>query len=247
MDFLSGMAGIGDDPVLKNAYDAYSEGSYMSSFSIFEEAGTPEAKYCMAFQILNGQGVQRNPKKAFSLFKESMDGSFLPAISEVAQCYGYGIGVKTDDSKAFELFSKAAELGDPYGMSMLSMMYRNGDGVRRNNKLADEWSEHCDSSGDPGELEDAGMEFLENGHVILGRMFLMRSAVMGAPVSAKALACIYGFGAGVHADDDEASDWEDTADANGWDDVTREDLEGHEKWFSRFIDLDEMDAEPEYD
>ena len=122
MDFLSGMTGIGDDPVLKSAYDAYSEGSYMSSLSIFEESGTPEAKYCLAFQILNGQGVQRDPKKAFALFAESMEGGFLPAVSEVAQCYGYGIGVKTDDPKAFELFSRAAESGDPYGMSMLSMM-----------------------------------------------------------------------------------------------------------------------------
>ena len=243
MDFLSGMTGIGDDPVLKSAYDAYSEGSYMSSLSIFEESGTPEAKYCMAFQILNGQGVQRDPKKAFALFAESMEGGFMPAVSEVAQCYGYGIGVKTDDPKAFELFSRAAESGDPYGMSMLSMMYRNGDGVKRSNKLADEWSGRCDSSGDPGELEDIGLEFLEKGNVILGRMFLMRSAVMGAPVSAKALAFVYGFGVGVRADEDEASDWEDTADANGWDDVTREDLEGHEEWFSRFIDLEDLEPE----
>lgn len=241
MTFAEHITRIDEEPVLKNAYTAFSEGSYVSSASEFGDSELPEAVYCLAFHHLNGRGVKKDSAKALALFTGAMEKGYLPAISEVAQCYGYGIGTETDDGKAFELFSKAADEGDPYGMAMLSMMYRNGDGVKRSNKLADEWSERCDQSGDADEIEDLGLEYLVNGNVILGRLYLMRSAVMGAPVSAKALEIIYTFGVGVKEDEYEASDWADTADANGWEDVTREDLKGYDDWFAKYIDLDDME------
>lgn len=243
MAFFDSITAPCDDRALKEAYDSFSEGSYKNSFASFSEIPGPEAQYCLAFHYLNGNGVKRDVKKAFELFRESMDSGYVPAISEVAQCYGYGIGVRCDDAKAFELFSRAAEESDPYGMAMVSLMYANGDGVKRNAKLADEWNERCEEAGDLDEIEEIGLRYLTSGNTILGRMLLMRSAVMGSPVSAKALYCIYSFGKGVHEDDDEASDWEDTADCNGWDEVSLDDLRGHEKWFSQFIDVDDLEPE----
>lgn len=237
MVFLDEITGIGGDRLLNGAYAAYSEGAFAESLPSFGDIGSGEADYVLAFHYLNGNGVKRDVGKAFSLFVSSMNKGYIPAIAEVAQCHGYGIGTKVDDSKAFELFSQAAEAGDPYGMSMLSMMYRNGDGVKRDKKKADEWSEKCEDAGDIDDYEDPGLGYLAGGNTILGRLYLMRSAVMGSPVSAKALECVYAFGKGVKADDEEAGDWRDTAECNGWDEVTVEDLKGYGKWFSEFIDI----------
>ena len=192
---------------------------------------------------MNGRGTARDAGRAFALLVSSMEHGYLPAIAEVGQCYGYGIGTDTDDGKAFELFSKAAEAGDPYGMAMLSMMYLNGDGVKKDSRKAEEWSERCEEAGDLEKIESEGMEYLMSGNTILARLYLMRSAVMGSPISAKALACIYEHGEGVCRDADEASDWEDTADCNGWDEVTRTDLLDYEEWFSKYVELDELEED----
>ncbi|MCQ2084916.1 MAG: sel1 repeat family protein [archaeon] len=243
MAFLDSITGKDGNTELGQAYGTYSEGGFVASLDAFSSIDLPEAEYCAAFHYLNGKGVKKDVKKAFSMFVSSMEHGYVPALSEVAQCYGYGIGVKVDDGKAFELFSKAAEEGDPYGMSMISMMYGNGDGVKRDKKKAQEWADRCEEAGDIDTIEEIGMNHLVSGNHILARMYLMRSAVMGSPISAKALACMYSFGEGVAQDDDEASDWEDTADTNGWDEVTLEDLDGCEDWFGKFIDLEDLAEE----
>ncbi len=126
---------------------------------------------------------------------------------------------------------------------MLSMMYHNGDGVKKDPKKAEEWSERCEDSGDLESIEAEGMEYLLNGNYILARMYLMRSAVMGSPISAKVLACMYEHGVGVARDEEEASDWEDTAECNGWDEVTRTDILDYEDWLGEYIELDELGEE----
>ena len=243
MEFIDSITSADENVDLRSAYGDFSEGAYKASFSAFSDLDSPEAEYCLAFHYLNGRGTQRDVGKALSLLVSSMERGYLPAIAEVAQCYGYGIGTETDDSKAFGLFSKAAEAGDPYGMAMLSMMYLNGDGVKKDSRKAEEWSERCEEAGDIERIETEGMDHLMNGNVILARMYLMRSAVMGSPISAKALACMYEHGEGVCRDPEEAADWEDTADCNGWDEVTRTDLLDYEEWFSKYIELEELEEE----
>ncbi len=243
MAFLDSVTSHGTDSDLKGAYSEFSEGAYKASFSSFSEIGGAEAEYCLAFHHLNGKGTKRDPKEAFRLFSLSMEHGYLPAVSEVAQCMGYGIGTRMDDEGAFGLFTRAAESGDPYGMAMLSMMYLNGDGVKKDSRKAEEWSERCEASGDLEDVEAEGMEYLLSGNYILARLYLMRSAVMGSPISAKVLACMYAHGVGVARDEEEASDWEDTAECNGWDEVTRTDVLDYEDWLGKYIELDELGEE----
>ncbi len=243
MSFFDGVTSQDTDSGLRGAYSELSEGAYKASFSSFAETGGPEAEYCLAFHHLNGKGTKRDPKEAFRLLKLSMDHGYLPAIADLAQCYGYGIGTRMDDAEAFRLFTKAAEAGDPYGMAMLSMMYVNGDGVKKDPKKAEEWSRLCEEAGDMESVEETGMDYLLGGNHILARLYLMRSAVMGSPISAKALACMYAHGVGVSRDEEEASDWEDTAECNGWDEVTRTDLLDYEEWFGKYVELEELEEE----
>ena len=243
MAFLDNATSQSADNDLRGAYAEFSEGAYKLSFSSFSEIGGGEAEYCLAFHHLNGKGTKRDQKEAFRLFRESMGHGYLPAISEVAQCYGYAIGTSMDDGEAFRLFTEAAEAGDPYGMAMVSMMYLNGDGVKKDSKKAEEWSNRCEDSGDIEEIEVRGMDYLLNGNYILARLYLMRSAVMGSPISAKVLACMYEHGVGVARDEEEASDWEDTAECNGWDEVTRTDVLDYEDWLGKYIELGELGEE----
>ncbi len=240
MEFLDFVTSSTQDPLLDEAYKHYSSGNYKLSFSSFSELKISEAQYCVGFHYLNGRGVRRSEKKALDYFISSMASGYIPAISECAQCYGFNIGARVDDEKAFSLFSKAAEVGDPYGMAMLSLMYHQGDFVKRDESLAKYWMDRCEKSGDMKKIEDIGLYYFEQGNFILGRICLMRSAVMGSPVSAKALECIYCFGAGVFHDEDEADDWYDTAETNGWDFITSADLGTHRAWFLQFLDEDEL-------
>lgn len=243
MDFFDSVTSSATDPRLDEAYRHYSSGNYKSAFALFSELEVPEALYCLGFLYLNGRGVRRDTKKALECFTGSMGGEYLPAVSECAQCYGYGIGTEMDDGKAFSLFSRAADAGDPYGMAMVSMMYHEGDSVGKNEALAEEWMDRCERSGDMKRIEDLGLRYFEQGNFILGRIHLMRSAVMGAPVSAKALECIYSSGAGVFRDEDEAEDWFETADTNGWESITSADLGLHREWFLQYMDEDDLPDE----
>lgn len=243
MEFFDAVTSADSNDDLRGAYSEFSEGSYKASFSSFGDTAGAEAEYCLAFHHMNGKGTSRDQKKAFELFVRSMEGGYLPAIAEVGQCYGYGIGTAVDDGKAFECFMRASESGDPYGMSMVSVMYENGDGVKRDPRKAKEWSERCEESGDLEKIESRGIDYLNEGNIILARIWLMRSAVMGSPISAKILECMYRHGVGVAVDEDEASDWEDTADCEGWDEVARVDILECEEWLSRYIETENMPEE----
>lgn len=243
MDFFDSVTSSATDIRLDEAYRHYSSGNHRSAFALFSELDGPEAAYCLGFLHLNGRGVRRDPAKALGCFADSMGRGYLPAVSECAQCYGYGIGTGVDDGKAFSLFTEAAEAGDPYGMAMVSLMYHEGDYVERDETLAEEWMGRCERSGDMKRIEDLGLSYFEQGNIILGRIFLMRSAVMGAPVSAKALECVYDSGTGVFRDADEAEDWSETADTNGWESIRSEDLGRHRDWFLQFMDEDDLPDE----
>ena len=243
MDFLDTITISADDPLLDEAYRHYSSGNYKLSFAAFSDLKSAEAVYCVGFHYLNGKGIKRDVRKALECFTSAMDSGYVPAVSECAQCHGYGIGTDVDDEKAFSLFTKAAEAGDPYGMAMLSMMYHEGDFVRRDDKLAEQWMERCEKSGDMKRIEHLGLSYFEQGNYLLGRICLMRSAVMGSPVSAKALECIYDSGAGVYRDEDEAGDWFETADTNGWESISSDDLGTHRAWFLQFMDEDDLPDE----
>ena len=243
MVFPAGFTSVDSDAELRSAYEILASEDSARAFQRFSEmsgAGSEEARFVLAFMHMNGKGVVRDSKKAVSLLRTSSDAGFIPAVSELAQCYAYGVGVKTDDEVAFKLFSVAAEAGDPYAMGMLSLMYYNGDGVRRDHRMAEEWSQRCEDATNIDDVEERGLSALEAGNGALARLFLLRSAMMGSPVSAKALHLMYSLGLGVHADADEASDWASTAEDTGWDEVSSEDLGQHFEWFARYLSPEEL-------
>lgn len=225
------------DSDLENGYASLRDGDYAGALELFGRSPSPEADYCIAFMNLHGVGIEKNPEAGVDMLEKCVESGFLPAISDLAQCYGYGIGRDVDDSKAFELFSKASESGDPYGMLMLSFMYHTGEGTKKDRAKSELWCSRCESFREAEEFEDGGFDYLDTADYIRARILLMRSAAAGSPISAKALEIMFREGIGVSKDFEEAQDWADTAADCGWNELTSEDLGDYAEWFSSHIDL----------
>lgn len=218
-------------------YELFSKGNYKEALEVFSEAEDGEALYAQAFMYLNGRGIKKDQNLAFALFKRSAESGYVPAFADLGECYGYGKGVKMDDPKAFESFLKGAEAGDVYCMSMVSRMYSEGEGVKKSRKSADEWDSRIPEEYEAE--EDQAFTYLESGDVIRARIGLRNCSAMGSPMSSMALSLIFEYGIGVAEDDEEAEDWNDTAEFQDFDSLSREDFRGHENWFDKYTDISE--------
>lgn len=57
----------------------------------------------------NGDGVQKDLKQAFNLYKKAAEGEFAEAQCRVGVCYAKGIGVETNWVDAVRWYGMAAE------------------------------------------------------------------------------------------------------------------------------------------
>lgn len=94
--------------------------------------GNPEAMAKLAFAVENGFGAPPEPEKAFALYKQSLEKTFIPlAASRLANYYYSGsFGVKQDIAKAIELYTRAAAAGIPEAITQLGICSKNGIGVK---------------------------------------------------------------------------------------------------------------------
>lgn len=95
------------------------------------------AQYNLAQMYRNGNGVDKDNKKAFELFKESskecLNGKFM-----LGYCYNMEIGISVDKKKAAELYQQSADQGHKVAKNNLAILYKRGEGV---NKDCDKASE----------------------------------------------------------------------------------------------------------
>lgn len=78
------------------------------SFRLFKDymfKNHPEAQYYLAMCYEKGWGVEKNEKKAFSLFSSSYEGGY-DCLVHLAYSYYYGLGVEQDYKKTEELCEK---------------------------------------------------------------------------------------------------------------------------------------------
>lgn len=90
--------------------------------------GLVEAQVLLGQMLLDGTGLQRNPKAAFAWFSVAANAGHLPAINMVGRCHQNGWGTKPDHAAALTHFHKAAERGEPWSQFNLGdMLLRAGD------------------------------------------------------------------------------------------------------------------------
>ena len=84
----------------------------------------------------NGNGVDKNPKKAFKWYQQAAKKGNVLAQSCLANLYEEGDGVDESPKKACSWYRLAAEQGDTDAQYYLAFMYEKGRGVDSNSKKA---------------------------------------------------------------------------------------------------------------
>jgi outer membrane biosynthesis protein TonB len=104
------------------------------------KAGEPLATLRIAQQYQYGYGVERDPKKAMTMFRDLFTHGYLPAATSVGELYFTGAGVPVDYPQALEWFTKAAASGDYWAEAHLAVVYQLGFGVEKDSAKARQWS-----------------------------------------------------------------------------------------------------------
>ena len=121
--------------------ECYNMEQYDDAVAYFNEAaleGISEAQWMLAECYKNGQGVNKNPVKAFSLYKVIAD-KHGDAAKGLADCYLSGFGTEKDAQAAAHWYQKAAEKGNVQAATALGELYCWGKGVPKNEVLAFKW------------------------------------------------------------------------------------------------------------
>ncbi len=96
------------------AMKAFEHGDYITAFKEFNtlaEAGNTIAQYNLAFLFYEGQGVERNLKKAAFWFNQSALAGHAPSQDTLAYMYNHGIGLPQDSLRAYVWYSIASGNG----------------------------------------------------------------------------------------------------------------------------------------
>ncbi len=88
----------------------------------------------------NGNGIEKDPQKAFESYKQSAEKGDIDGRLRFADCYYNGTGTKQDYSKAFDLYSNAApEDESGRAFHMMAICCEFGHGVDRDPAKATEY------------------------------------------------------------------------------------------------------------
>lgn len=92
----------------------------------------PEGCYLFGKALLNGNGVQKNAKRALIFIKRSAQIGFPEAVCDLATFFEKGIEVEVDIQKAAALYKKAADLGSQGAAVHYAQLCMDGKGVKKN-------------------------------------------------------------------------------------------------------------------
>ena len=122
---------------------------YTEAFKCFEAAsndGNVKGMYQLALCYLNGEGVDKNEKKAFQLLTMASDLGDEDAQFQLAECYYQGKGTRMDLERAMDLYLKTAKHGNKESQFMVGFyLMRDHGGIfsplisRRDTVKAFEW------------------------------------------------------------------------------------------------------------
>ncbi|DBA04087.1 TPA: hypothetical protein N0F65_009434 [Lagenidium giganteum] len=98
-------------------------------FQELTTAGHAWGTFAYADALSKGDGVRKNEKKAFELFKRCADHGIPPAYMNVANMYQSGTGTEKNEHESIVYLHKAADAGDPSAKARLGELYFHGKGV----------------------------------------------------------------------------------------------------------------------
>jgi TPR repeat protein len=103
------------------------------------EYGMPAAQLRLGRMLLEGSGVERDERAAFSWFMRAADRGDAEAMNMGGRCHENGWGVSVDMAKAAACYRSSAEAGHDWGEYNLGNMLFDGRGVPQDRALALQW------------------------------------------------------------------------------------------------------------
>jgi TPR repeat protein len=95
-------------------------------------AGSLDGKKALSDHLARGDGVPKNPARAFSLMKEAADAGDAEALNVVGVWYGSGFAVAVNYPAALDYLRKAEAKGFGRAKANLGLYYEGGYGVPAN-------------------------------------------------------------------------------------------------------------------
>ena len=103
------------------------------------ERGSSEAVNLLGQISHKGEGVPKDPEKAFKLWREAAEMGNTKAMNRLGTELGREGVASKNRAEALKWFQKAAEQGDADGMAATGAYYFNGWGVERDFQQAEKW------------------------------------------------------------------------------------------------------------
>ncbi|RHZ77785.1 hypothetical protein Glove_173g36 [Diversispora epigaea] len=165
----------------------------------------------LANMYSDGQGVEKDTKKAFQIYDKLANKGSLIASTSVAFCYLNGIGVKKNEEKAFELYWKCAEKGNIIAQLNISFCYFYGIGVAKDLTKSFQWDTISALDGSIGAMFDVGDSYRNGIGVVKDEResfkWYLKAAEKEYNKSQDMVGICYKNGYGINIDQIKAFEW----------------------------------------
>lgn len=161
---------------------------YKKAVACFKIAQTPEALCDLAKCYQNGLGVEKDAKKALSLYKQvqqkykSIDIRF-----DIASCYDALRKYK----QSIPLLRQLAQKGNAKAQTNLGYYYFYGIGVSRDKKMAQQWYEKAAAQGCATAMSNLGLNYKSAQDFKQAIKWLLRAAELGDATGQYEVGCFY--------------------------------------------------------
>ena len=153
-----------DADVMANLGRALTKGGAgKEAFPLIERAaaaGSLQAANTLASMYEQGDGVAKDPARAFAYAKAGEKSRHVWIVGRLAEYYLKGVGTAPDQKTALALYARAADLGNAGAASDLGNIYRFGrDGVAQDYAAARKWYQRAMEMGDEDSVAALGYMF----------------------------------------------------------------------------------------
>jgi TPR repeat protein len=108
-----------------------------------------EGQFQLARALLRGEGVPKDPSRAFELMQKAADKGHADAIGGIGYFYAAGVVVSKDANAAAEWFRKGAEKGSAKAQLNLGLALARGAGVEKDENAGLQMIDQAAASGLP--------------------------------------------------------------------------------------------------
>jgi TPR repeat protein len=174
--------------------------------------GDAEAQFELARDFLKGDGVTKDPVRAFELMSAAANQGHAEAMGGVGFFYANGIAVPKNEAKAVEWFRKGAEAGGAKAQLNLGKMLAEGKGVEKNESEGRKWIRAAADQEQPDAAYVMGtiLYFGRFGQAVdyaAAYPYLLKAAESGHPDAQNTVGLMLEAGQGVELSAAQAEEW----------------------------------------